>query len=389
MRKGRERPRAPLIAINALIAISIVIAATAIGSLAISALSLPASISIEGPALNSSGGGMGIYADAKIANRGPLPLSALSLNASASSSRMVLLNITVPAMEIPGGESRAIPLNLSFLAGSLPQSELLRLITSNDTITFRASFGGSLPPLLGASGHVEASVPWLPPISNLRIATTNFTQVDESTISAVLVISFDNLSDFIPVIGKLDATVSDPFGGIYNITLFLDVEPKSSFEGAFPITVTPPTISLADLFFSSVTNITFTINASVEVQGIGVLNFSRASEMGWGGYMGDVEFGIPIILPINMSYSRVTFPFSFTNNNDMPLKANITAILSYANSTLSTSAKTQINAPPHQRSSSQLTMVLPNLFLLLKGTFLSIHIETDFGEFEVGVPINA
>lgn len=389
MRIGRGSPRATLIAIDALIAISIVAAATAVGAIALSALSLPAGISMEGPALNSSGGGTAIYAEAKIANRGSFTLSALSLNASASSSRMVLLDISIPPMDIPGGESMVIPLNLSFQAGSLPQSELLRLITSNDTITFRASFSGGLPPLLGASGHVEASVPWLPPISNLRIATTNFTQVDESTISAILVVSFENLSDFLPVIGKIDATVADPFGGIYDITLSLDVEPKSSFEGSFPITIVPPALSLADLFFSSGTNLTFTINASVEVQGIGVLNFSRASEMGWGGYMGDVEFGIPIVLPINMSYSRVTFPFSFTNNNDMPLKANITAILSYANSTLSTSAKTQINALPHQRSSSQLSMVMPNLFLLLKGTFLSIHIETDFGEFEVGVPINA
>lgn len=316
-------------------------------------------------------------------------MSSLSLNASASSTRMPLLSITIPATDIPGGESKEIPLNLSFPSGSLPQSELLRLLTSNDTITVSASFSGALAPLLGASGYAEASLPWLPPISNLRVATTNFTQLDESTISAILVISFENLSDFLPVIGKIDATVSDPFGGVYNITLSLDVGPKSSFKGHFPITLNPPSVSLADLFFSSGTNLTFTFDATIEVQGIGTFNFSRASDMGWGGYMGDVEFGIPIILPVNMSYSRVTFPFSFTNNNDMPLKANITAVLTYANSTLSTSAKTQINAMPHQRSTSQLSMVVPNLFLLLKGTFLSLHIETDFGEFEVGVPINA
>ena len=305
----------PLV-IDALIFLSMVAAVGVVGLLVTNIAQIAPSVSIGEMSVRSLFPALQVEMPLTISNPGSFEVSNVSLKLSVEAEDHVqLLSGTMGPMNLPAGAKNVkatavITVNTS----KIPPATLQRLISNSENLTVKAEFYTDVPPFVKVSGSALGLFPWGPPVHNLKLSEPRITSSNATGMEIDIDVSFDNLSELLPISGTGSITVFDSDDNrVGSGFLAVDASPKSSFNKTLSMLVGIPVEKLSALIFNDTL---LSYRAVAEFKSFDVTVFTREQTFSfdWGAPLKNFIVGKLSISDFSESAIHAGIPVSFENH---------------------------------------------------------------------------
>ena len=367
--------------LDVLIIITTLVALGAAVALAYNMIGAAPSLRLGQPASEVSGTTVRFSIPATVSNPGPFPIADVRFSIYAEDSSGTLVNYSSTPFTVPAGASGySAPISLALDLESLARQKFVHLLTSADTISIFAVVAGGMPPFSSTSINASIVFPWSPPMANLSTGSPVVSAYNSTHIRLAVPFSFDNLSDTFPVSGTAAATIVDSFNRTHYASFSIYAPTHSHYNGSAELYIgIPPPSEIEALLFNGTL---IDMNATVELT---VFNFTIAPagirlQIDWGAQLKDLVVGAPTVIPVNLTHSKLEFPFGFTNGNSfITVNGSANASIMQFGVAVAESQSIGIYALPHSPFNSSISLAVPNAAFNLSGLLLRIQIRTGYG----------
>jgi LEA14-like dessication related protein len=349
-----KKSRIPLI-LDILIILSSVAALAVVGFMVTNLVQVVPSVSIGSLSVKSMFPTLSAEVPISISNPGPFEISGVNLRVSIEAKDNVqLLSGSVGPINLPAGaKDTKATVTFTVNASKIPKDTLERLISSSENLTISAEFYTDMPPLVRASANVKGSFLWEPPVYNLKISEPSITPHNATSLKVDIQVSFDNLSDLIPISGIGSITVLDSKDNrVGSGSVAIDASTKSSFNRTLSMFVGIPTAELSTLLFNdSVLN--YRAVAEFESFGVSVFTMEQEFSFNWSAPLHGLQIGQLTFDTWNSTHIKGLSGISFDNENDfISINTQVSVKIVNSSSGLEVgSGSININAPTHSHFS--------------------------------------
>ncbi len=384
-----------VLSLNLLIVATVVVAFAAAGTLFYTVAALAPSIEVGSPEISKGGIGGGgsslaMTLPVTISNPGQLTLSDVSAQVSVKDSHgATLLTGSAGPVSIPAGARNVLTnFTVSFDLSGLPEETLRRLITEQELLSVTGTIGASMPPLASVMGSAAATIPWSPPLSNFSVGDPQFSPLNSSHARITVPVSFDNLSDLLPVVGTAEMSVYDPQGvKVGGGTLEMEA-PKGSYSSGIVVIMALPDVST---LLTEDAVLEYRVVGSFSAYGAELFGEDQDVSLEWGAPVKDLALGTPEKQPYNSTHFALTVPVSFKDNSGfLPVQGTLSAtIYDSSGSNIGGSGLINVGVPAGGTFSQTLTAYVSLGALSETSLTAELTFDTEYGTAQKVVVLNA
>ena len=353
-----KKSRIPLI-MDILIMLSLVAAFAVVGLMINNLVQIVPSVSIGNLSLNSTFPTLRAEAPISISNPGPFEINGVSLRVSIEAKDHVqLLSGSVGPINLPAGtKDKKGTVVFTADANKIPKDTLQRLISNAENLTVSAEFYTDVSPLIKTSASVNGSYVWKPPIHNLQISEPSIVPYNATSLRVDVQVSFDNLSDLIPISGTGSITVFDSNDHVVGSgSLVIDAATKSSFNRTLSMFVGIPVGDLGALLFND-SVLSYRAVAEFKSFDVTVFSMEKRFSINWSAPLHGLQIGQLTFDTWNSTHIKGLSGISFDNENDfISINTQVNVKIVNSSSGLEVgSGSININAPTHSHFSDTVT----------------------------------
>jgi len=300
------------------IVLSTIAAVAVVGLIVTNIVQLAPSVSIGEASIKSLFPTLKVEVPITISNPGPFEITNVNFKLSVEAEDKVqLLSGSLGPMSIPAGAKNVKATAIFTVdANKIPNATLLRLVSNPENLTVKAEFYTDMPPFIKILGTASASIPWGPPVYNLKLSEPKMTQYNATSMKIDVDVSFDNLSEWIPISGTGTITIFDSKGNsVGSGQLAIDVSPKGKFNKTLSMLVGIPVEQLSTLLFND-TVLSYRAVAEFKSYDVSVFTMERSFSFSWGAPLYNLQVG-PLTFDFgNSTHIKAISGLSFYNKND-------------------------------------------------------------------------
>jgi hypothetical protein len=202
----------PIKVIDALIVVSILVGAAAVGAVFLTAGQAATTVSVGSMQVQGS------YANqaqipVTLTNKGPLTLSGIGIQVDArDSSNDSLITGSAGPLTLASGQKGVLTPTMTLATSGLSPSALYQLATTNENLTFHVVLTGGVPPFVKVTGSVSTQLEWGAPVDGLAFGTISEQPHNATAVEFSVPVSFSDSSSFLTVDGNVTGSVATPSG---------------------------------------------------------------------------------------------------------------------------------------------------------------------------------
>jgi hypothetical protein len=144
-----------------------------------------------------------------------------------------------PTFGVSPQSSVGVNITLTANLKSVPNDQMLELLTSDQNLTLSAILKASLPPLVDLSGTIAGHLPWGALMKNLTVGPPTFSPVNSTFSKIVWPFGFVDSNQYFHLSANVTGMVSDSGGRFLGrlVSTPVDVRRGSAFRGTLSLIV--------------------------------------------------------------------------------------------------------------------------------------------------------
>lgn len=312
---GRLKRSRAVLALDVLILITLIAAVAVLALVVIGGVESASTLSIGTPTTSSSGGVTSIVAPIQIGDRGYFSISNVVVDVAVKDAAGAqLLTGTLGPFTVNPGQTKDVTASLVLDTAGLSSAALQSLATAPQNLTVTATLGASVPPFVGVSGSVSASLKWGAPVSGLTVGQPSFSQYNSTTIEASVPVTFANDNAYFTVSGDGAVSVLDSAGQkVGSGIVSLDVPPNTQYSQNVQLLITLPASQVQSLLTQDQT-LSYTAVLSIPAGG-STFTLDEPISYNWGAPLSGLTVGAPVVSAKNSTAFQVSVPVSFADHS--------------------------------------------------------------------------